>query len=162
MVYITARNSRCAQRAEGSRSARVHSHVCDIVHSSGQRFGLGGVCPPSELTCPPCPWDAPVKCPSGGCAAHARECPPNVWLRGHCNSTVCIEGHWCHVLPRMPYACWEQAPSTHTAMLTFTALDAGRCGTCHHLVSKYICAHCCGTRAVGIVVRHACDRPARS
>ena len=53
-----------------------------------------------------------------------------------------------HVLPRLAYACWEQAPSKHTAALTFLALDPGRCGTCHHLVSRYVCSDCCGIRGV--------------
>ena len=69
-------------------------------------------------------------------------------LRGHCNSTICEEVHWCHIIPRMTYACWEQAPSIHTSVLTFATLDEGRCGTCHHIISRYRCSECCGTRGV--------------
>ena len=108
---------------------------------------FGGVCPASELVCPACPPSAPVKCPSGGCASSVRECAPNVVL-GRCNATTCEDVHWCHILPIMPYACWEQAPSDHNATLIFSALDVGRCNTCNHLISRYQCASCCGTRGV--------------
>ena len=107
---------------------------------------FGGVCPASELVCPACPPTAPVKCPSGGCSSDVRTCTPNVHLRGSCNATVCEEVHWCHILPHMTYACWEQAPSKQNATMIFHALDEGRCGTCNRLLSKYTCAACCGTR----------------
>ena len=107
-----------------------------------------GICPPSELTCPPCPDTAPYKCPSGGCQANVRDCKPNVVLHGPCNSTTCIESHWCHILPGFTYACWEISPSDHNATLTFSALDEGRCSTCNPLISRYVCSSCCGTRGV--------------
>ena len=108
---------------------------------------FGGVCPATELTCPPCPRTSPVKCPSGGCADVPNQCTPNVLFR-NCNETVCREVQWCHVLPRMPYACWEQAPSSQTAHIVFESIDEGRCGTCNHIVSRYHCSSCCGSRAV--------------
>ena len=133
----------------------------DCVQSAAA-LPFGGVCPASELVCPACPWNTPVKCPSGGCAADVRDCHPNVLLRGACNSTTCEEAHWCHILPRMQYACWEQAPSTQTATMTFSSLDEGRCGTCLHLTSRYQCSSCCGVRGVtawsGTYETHMPDR----
>lgn len=120
----------------------------DSCVQSAAALPFGGMCPGTELECPPCPWDAPVKCPSGGCAAHVRECHPNVFLRGNCDSTTCEGVNWCHILPRMHYACWEQAPSTHNATLTFSSLDDGRCGTCLPLISRYRCTACCGRDGV--------------
>lgn len=113
-----------------------------------QDLPFGGVCPPSELTCPPCPLSAPYKCPSGGCAADVSTCHPNVFLRGSCNATICEEVHWCHILPRMEYACWERSPSEYTAALTFSSIDHGRCATCNHIISRYQCSDCCGLKGV--------------
>lgn len=109
---------------------------------------FGGVCPSTELVCPVCPQESPIKCPMGGCATDVRDCPPNVFFRGDCNASVCTEVHWCHVLVGLPYACWEQAPSAENATLSFVALDQGTCGICTHLISRYQCNSCCGTRAV--------------
>lgn len=123
---------------------------------------FGGACPASELVCPVCPPNAPVKCPSGGCASDVRTCWPNVVLGGPCNATACEEVQWCHILPRMTYACWEKAPSNHNATLVFHSLDAGRCNTCNRLISKYACSACCGTRgAASWQGSYATSRPAR-
>ena len=68
---------------------------------------FGGLCPPSELVCPPCPLETPIKCPGGGCVLDVRRCEPNVWLQGPCNATACTGVQQCHVLLHAPFACWE-------------------------------------------------------
>ena len=113
-----------------------------------ERLPFGGLCPSTELVCPPCPAATPIKCPSGGCVADVRRCRENVWLRGTCNHTTCEGVHFCHTHRRMTHVCWEVWPSTHNATLVFQDMGVATCGTCEHVWSRYPCAKCCGTRAV--------------
>ena len=122
----------------------VDGNSCDVA-----RLPFAGMCPPSELVCPACPLEAPVKCPTGGCVADVRTCPPNVWLRGTCNATTCDGVQWCHVLQHYSYVCWERAPSTHNATLTFTDMGHVACGVCTDVYTRYPCQDCCGGQAVG-------------
>jgi len=108
---------------------------------------FGGVCPPSELTCPPC-GPGLIKCPSGGCVADVRRCEANVWLQGMCNASVCEGVQWCHVLPGRLYTCWEQWPSQQHATLVFSSVGEFTCSSCQQVRSHYPCSLCCGRRGV--------------
>ena len=116
---------------------------------------FGGVCPPSELQCPGCINDAPIKCPSGLCEENVRNCLPNVNIRGKCSDTQCTGVEYCHMHPGMLYACWEATPrgvdSHHVATLELAqdTTPANACGYClATLRSHYTCANCCGSQAV--------------
>ena len=106
----------------------------------------GGLCPPSELECPPCP-SGTYKCPTGGCEADIRQCLPNVNLRGECSGTKCINVDWCHLMGNVDYACWEAGDSSETASMRFSALNRDKCGYCTTVRSRYPCELCCGTDA---------------
>ena len=102
------------------------------VISSATDLPFSGVCPASELSCPMCPLETPVKCPSGLCAANVRECTPNVYIRGEtpgatlafhllqpfvvqlvgdCNATHCAGIEFCHLHASLRYACWGASPT---------------------------------------------------
>ena len=76
-VWVGTRSSTASRSSDCSSDATSTSVVtsaADLAH--------GGVCPASELSCPRCPAQAPIKCPQGLCTANVRECTPNIYIRG--------------------------------------------------------------------------------
>lgn len=133
--------------------------TADTCADAAADLPFGGVCPPSELECPPCPVTRPIKCPSGGCQADVRDCDANVRLRGRCSGgglpgggSTCEDVEWCHIRAGLPYACWEQGNSEHVASLSFEPQPAFEkpmaCGHCLPTRSHYRCADCCSQHAV--------------
>ena len=118
-----------------------------MQHCEVARLPFGGLCPPSELVCPSCPLETPIKCPGGGCVLDVRRCEPNVWLQGPCTATACTGVQQCHVLLHAPFACWEVWPSAAEASMRFHATGSATCSHCQEVRTRYPCSRCCSYHA---------------
>ena len=108
---------------------------------------FSGICPPTELECPPCPLGH-VKCPGGGCSVSIRLCEPNVWAHGPCNASTCERVEQCHLLLQTQLRCWEVAPSEATATMLISDLGTPTCSRCQGILSRYVCDQCCSVGAI--------------
>ncbi len=117
-------------------------------YTASEDLPFAGLCPHSELECPPCPATRPVKCPTGGCEVNPRDCLPNVNIRGKCDAEECSGIEFCHIHVGLAYACWEWGHWTeHNATFSFEQLNPLACGHCLNTRSRYRCAACCGQQA---------------